>query len=110
MSTSNNPHELISHLITAHMSMQLVYVAAKLRIADLLASGPRTVGELAQATKTHERSLYRLLRALASLGVFAIEHDGRVASTPAGDALRSDAPGSQWAMAIMTAEELYPMW
>jgi DNA-binding IclR family transcriptional regulator len=48
----------------------MIYVAAKLRIADHLKDGPRTVAELAATTKTHEGTLYRLLRALASIGVF----------------------------------------
>jgi hypothetical protein len=73
---------------------QLIFVAAKLRIADHLAAGPRTVRQLAEATATHEDALYRVLRTLAGLGIFA-EEDGRVFRlTPAAEHLRSDARGS----------------
>src|SRR5580693_9457262 len=51
-------------------SSRAVYVAAKLGIADLLADGPVSTGELALATRTHEPSLYRVLRLLAALNVF----------------------------------------
>jgi Dimerisation domain len=53
-----------------------IYAAAELGIADHLAGGPMTAGQLARATQAHEPSLYRVLRLLASLGVLA-EQDGR---------------------------------
>src|SRR5215472_2400141 len=56
-----------------HIS-RAVYVVAELGITDLLAGGPMTAAQLAQATRAHEPSLYRVLRLLASLGVL-IEHD-----------------------------------
>src|SRR5688572_4545285 len=94
------PQEQISRMLTGYWLSQALYVAAKLGLADLLKDGPRTADELALATKTHPRSLYRLLRALASVGVFA-EHDKRRFSlTPLAECLRSDVPGSQRAMAI----------
>src|SRR5215207_2339414 len=73
---------------------QALYVAAKLGVADLLAAGPRPVSELAEATGTHERSLYRVLRSLAGAGVFR-ETGARVFGlTPLAEPLRSDAPAS----------------
>ncbi|MEW6129995.1 MAG: methyltransferase [Acidobacteriota bacterium] len=73
---------------------QALYVAAKLGIADLLAEKPQTVSQLAEATKTHERALYRVLRSLAGIGVFQ-ETDPKVfALTPYAEPLRSDAPTS----------------
>ena len=48
---------------------QALAVAAELGIADLLRDGPRSADDLAAATGTDPRSLYRLLRALASIGV-----------------------------------------
>jgi hypothetical protein len=104
------PHDQMARMITGYWVSQMVYVAAKLRIPDRLADGPKTAEELAQATGTHARSLYRLLRALASLGVFTEGGDHRFSPTPLADALRSDVPGSQWAMAIMMGEEQYRCW
>jgi hypothetical protein len=80
---------------------RMVSVVAELGIADLVASGPRTAEELADATGTHAPSLFRLLRALSSVGVFA-EIDGRrFRLTPLADRLRTDVPGSLRALAIM---------
>jgi hypothetical protein len=58
-----------------HIS-RAVYVVAELGIAELLAGGPMTSAQLAQATPAHEPSLYRVLRLLASLGVLT-EHEHR---------------------------------
>jgi hypothetical protein len=69
-------------------------VAAKLRIADLLAEGPKTIAELAASTKTHAPSLYRVLRALASVDVFTEQADGRFTLTPMGEYLRTGVKGS----------------
>jgi hypothetical protein len=82
-----------------HIS-RAVFVVAELGIADLLAAGPMSSANLAQATQTHEPSLNRVLRLLASLGVLN-EHDNRAFSlTVLGDRLRTDVPASMrsWAM------------
>src|SRR5262245_10368390 len=71
-----------------------LYVAAKLGIADLLAHGPRSHDELAEATKMHAPSLRRVLRLLASAGVFSEEGDGRFTLMPIGPCLQADVPGS----------------
>ena len=63
---------------------QAVAVAAELGIVDHLAGGPRTAAELARATGTHAPSLYRLLRALATIDVLAEDGEGRFSSTPLG--------------------------
>jgi hypothetical protein len=102
--------EMMNRMITGYWSTQALYVAAKLGIADLLTDGPRSVDMLAQATKVHAPSLYRLLRALASLGVFADDGTGRFSLTPLADCLRSEVPGSQRALAIMSGEEQYKAW
>jgi hypothetical protein len=89
---------------------QAIYVAAKLRLADLLRDSPRTAAELAQATGTNTRSLYRLLRALAGVGIFAEDEQHCFRLTPLAECLRSDVPGSLWAMAIMRGEWQYEAW
>jgi O-methyltransferase domain/Dimerisation domain len=84
-----------------HLS-RAVYLVAALGIADLLAGGPMTAAQLARATQTHEPSLYRVLRLLASLGVLT-EHDHRSFSlTILGERLRADVPASvrSWAMLV----------
>lgn len=106
----SSPQELMNRLLTGYWNTQAVYVAAKLGIADLLVTGARSADDLAQATNVHAPSLYRLLRGLASLGVFADDGAGRFRLTPLAECLRADAPGSQRALAIMSGEEHYQAW
>jgi hypothetical protein len=102
-----NPHVRMRDLLCGYWTTQALYVAAKLGLADLLRDGPRSPEDLAAATGTHVPSLYRLLRALASQGVFTEDGQRRFALTPLGETLRRDSPGSQWGMAVMNGEEHY---
>ena len=76
-------------------------VVAELGVADHLASGPAPVAALAEASGVRPDTLYRLLRALASVGVFAETPDGLFTHTPLSETLRSDVPGSLRPMAIL---------
>src|SRR5882724_5847521 len=84
---------------------QAIFVAAKLGIADLLHERAQTCAALAQATQANAEALYRVLRALASLEVFKEQADGKFSSTPLSDCLRTTAPGSLRAFAIMLGEK-----
>lgn len=97
-----SPRDTLLQMTNAARVSQAIYVAATLGIADLLEDGPKSVDELAQATGTHAPTLYRLLRALASVGVFTEQPDGRFDSTPMAEYLRTNAPRSlrAWAMQI----------
>ena len=99
------PAATLLHLMTGYRAMQALYVAARLGIADLLKDGARGSEELARATGADARALHRLLRALASLGVFAEDADGRFAPSELGALLRSDVPGSLRAAAIFFGDE-----
>src|SRR5262245_58874027 len=101
-----SPHAKMRDLLTGYWVTQALYVAAKLGLANHLKDGPRTAEALASATGTHPPSLYRLLRALASVGVFTESPSG-FALTPLGECLRRDLPGSMWGMAVMNGEEHY---
>ena len=89
---ATNPNEYIWPGIIAAQAM---YAAAKLRIPDLLASGPKTVAELASDAGAHAATLERLLRALSTLEMFAATPDGRFCNTPLTEVLRADHPQSQ---------------
>ena len=90
--SSERPSTALRRLVNGYQVSQAIHVAATLGIADLLAAGPRASDDLAAATGAHPQALYRLLRALASVGVFH-EEEGRCFSlTPLGDCLRADAP------------------
>lgn len=84
---------------------QMIAVAAKLHVADYLKEGPRTVRDLAQATGTHEDALYRVLRTLACMGVFAEEDGKSFRLTPSAELLLSDVPGSLRVAAEVRGEE-----
>jgi hypothetical protein len=62
---------MFSMLTSGQLTSKAVYIVAKLGIADYLKDGPKNLEELAEETKTHLNSLYRLLRMLASIGIFA---------------------------------------
>ena len=93
--------ETLRRLTNGFQVSQAIHVAASLRIADLLSNGPRSVDDLAVATGTTPTALTRLLRALASIGIFA-EEGGRFGQTALSNYLRSDVTGSlrAWAMRI----------
>lgn len=94
--------DTLSRMTSGYQVSQAIHVVATLGIADLLEDGPRSTDELAEATGTHASALYRILRALASIGVFAEQTDGRFGLTPLAEYLRTDVPGSlrSWAMLI----------
>jgi hypothetical protein len=104
------PQQQMMQLLTGTWIAQGLYAAALLGIADLLKDGPRTPAQLAEATKTNARALYRLLRALASVDVFTEHADGTFGLTPLATCLQSDVPGSQRPVAIMMGEEHYGSW
>jgi hypothetical protein len=77
---SSEPLELIERfqsILTGSWKTQALFAAAELRIADLLATGPRTSLELASSIGAHSGALLRLLRALSAIGVCAEREDGR---------------------------------
>jgi hypothetical protein len=84
------------------LTVKAIHVAARLGVAELLAGGPKTAAELAEATKTDAVSLGRLLRALSSLGIFTEDTSGRYQQTPLSDTLRKEHPHSirKWAMML----------
>ena len=98
--TSQTPPDVaLTQLVFGKCISMAISVVAKLRIADLLADGPKTLADLAIKTKTHAPSLYRVLRPLAAIGVFAEQDDGRFALTPMGEYLRTGVKGSLRGMA-----------
>lgn len=97
--------ETMLGLITGYWVSQLVYVVAELGVADVLAAGPRTAESIARRVGAHPPSLRRVLRALASVGVFAEDGRGRFRLTPLAQTLRSDRPGSLRDFARMMVDD-----
>jgi hypothetical protein len=86
--------QMAVQMMRGHLGSRLLYVAAKLSLADCLAEGPRTAKELAEQTGTHAPSLYRVMRVLTDLGLFTEDSARRFSLTPLGEALKTGAPGS----------------
>lgn len=95
------------HLLWGLIPSRAVSVAAKLGIADLLATGPSTADELAKATGTHAGSLRRLLSALTSLQIFGEDASGVYRNTTLSETLRSDHPYSMRALAMLWGRPLF---
>ncbi len=99
------PEAQFMQLVSGCFVSSAIYVAAKLGIPGHLYGGQKTAGELASLTGTHEPSLYRLLRALASVGIFSESDDHTFANTPMSDTLRPDAPNSTLHMTLWMLTE-----
>jgi ubiquinone/menaquinone biosynthesis C-methylase UbiE len=104
---SNSHRETLSRMIGGYAASQVIYVLAKLGIPEQLASGPRSLAELAAATATLPDRLFRVLRAAASLGLVAEGPSQTFTLAPLGELLRPDVEDSQLAFALMMGEEHY---
>src|SRR4051794_38148465 len=94
MEVPEGPAAALRRLTNGYQVSQAIHVAAVLGLADELAAGPRASDDLAAATGTHPGALYRLLRALAAVGLLEEHDERRFALAPLGEPLRSDAPDS----------------
>ena len=99
--------QLIFQLGTGYIASSALQVAAKLTIADRLAYGPRTTASLAADAGVQEDALYRVLRVLASVGVFEETAPRTFALTPAADHLRTGRPGSMHPMALWLTDPFH---
>jgi hypothetical protein len=98
-------------MVFSYMPAQVIHVAARLGIADHLAGGAMTSAALAALTKTHAPSMYRLLRALACLGVVAEVEPDRFTLEPAGAPLQTKAPDSVRALVMLfCGDEAWRSW
>lgn len=103
--------EQMLQIISGFWVSRAVYAIAKLGIPDELKSGPKTAQELATATKMHAPSLFRVLRALVSVGILNSAEGGKFAQTPVSETLVTDAPGSlRWFAISELGQEHYPAW
>jgi hypothetical protein len=101
---SPSPTAALSQLLRGSLVTQLIHVAAVLGVADLLRAGPKSSQELATAAGVDPQALYRVLRALASLGIFVEAEPGSFALTPLAEPLRSDVPNSLRGSAVLYGE------
>lgn len=98
------PDAVLMQMLFGAQMQRSICLAARLGVPDLLAERAQTAEELAAKTNTHAPSLYRLLRTLASIGVFDRSAEEKFALTPISALLRSDAPNSTRDFAVMMGE------
>ena len=112
--------EIFDMLTRAQLTSRAIYIVAKLGLADYLKDGPKSVEDLAEETKTHPDSLYRLLRMLSSIGIFAeTKNEGdeqqqqvdqnirRFELTPMASLIQSEAKNSIRNFALMFGLESF---
>jgi len=97
------PALALYQMAIGHYLSRALYLAAKLQLADLLKDGPRYYGDLARVSATHPPSLNRVLRLLASVGIFEELDGGKFSLKALGEMLRSDVPGSMHASVMLFA-------
>ena len=107
--TATGPQTLLQ-MMTGYWRTQSLHSVCKLGIPDILGDESVPFEEIAAKTGTHASSLYRVLRALASVGVFSETEPGRFHLTSLGHLLRTDREDSMHSLAIMYAEEQYKAW
>jgi O-methyltransferase domain/Dimerisation domain len=98
---------VLFQMTTGYWVSQAIYVAAKLGIADLLKDGPKSCLALAAATGADAPSLFRLMRALASVGVFSHVHTDSFGLSRLAESLQTEVHGSLKAMVITLGEIHY---
>ena len=99
------PEEIMLQMALGKWVCKALAVAAEIGVADVLRDGPLSAAEIARRTGSDGDALYRLLRALASLGVFEEAEDRGFANNALSSTLRSDVPGSVRAMVRWIGEE-----
>lgn len=98
-------HADLLQLVNSYQVSQAIHVAAVLGIADILKQGPRTADDIAVETEADPEVTYRLLRALAAVGVFREESERAFSLTLIGEGLLADNLGSLRDYAIFAGQE-----
>lgn len=103
-------NKVVFEMLGAFENAQLVYVAAKLGIADHLHDGPRSSEDIATASGVNAFALRRVMRGLVNRGILREEIDGKFALTSTGECLKSDSEDDVRGIAINIGELLYGAW
>ena len=99
--------DLIMQMATGYSAAACLNIATQLKIADMVATGPKPVEELARAAQVNEDALYLVLRALASVGIFTEATPHAFANTPASELLREGTPNSLRPMVLWISDAFH---
>jgi hypothetical protein len=100
----NIPATFLREQILSFRNTQLLAVAAKLNLATLLKDGAKSAQQLSIMVRTNERAIYRLLRALSSIGIFEETEEHLFSNTQTSELLMDERPGSLRSIAILYGE------
>ena len=108
MAVENRTHpQSMIRLFMSYIPTRVIYVAAKLGLADHIGDDGASAQDLAQKLKVDPAALYRVMRVLAGLGVLHQDNNDRFYVTPFGETLRKDSPQSVRDYAIYSHEFVY---
>jgi hypothetical protein len=110
LSQDLQPSLAILALIEGEWTARMIQLVTRLRIPNLLEAGPKSIGELAQITEMHERTLYRIIRALASQDIFQLTDGDVVRQTSLSAALVMQQNSIAPMVAMFGDEWLRKMW
>ncbi|HSR50306.1 MAG TPA: methyltransferase [Acidobacteriota bacterium] len=101
----------LSRMVSSLWVPRAIYTAAKLKIPEALADGPRSSRQVAKAVEAHPKATHRLLRALTAIGLCRSEGEDTFSLTPMGDCLRAESPRTvrSWALLMGSAME-WELW
>src|SRR5712692_1083434 len=105
--SGESPEQVFVTMIAGYQTTQALYVVAKLGVPDLLGHGPMTSEALGEKVGANPKALFRVMRHLATLGIFTQDDNGDFRLTPTGELLRTDHPQSMRHMTMLHGEELY---
>src|SRR5438067_9472186 len=104
---ASDPSERLFQLTCSYIPCAALWVAAELKLADLIGAGSRSVAELAAETNANEDALFRILRVLATAGIFRETEPRHFALTPLSELLRSDHPQTLRDTVVFLADPLH---
>ncbi len=99
------PQAILLDYLCGMMKTQAIHHATRLRLAELVQEGPKSISELAEVTRTYAPALSRLLRALTSIGIFAEVEPDIYAQTPLSALLQPGIPGSMYDVALLHGDQ-----
>ena len=109
--SAETPTATLLRLANGYQISQAIHVAAELKLADLIGAEPVSVADIGARVGAHPESLYRLLRALSTVGVFRETEDRRFVASPVSDLLRTDNPQSMCGWPTMVGRPYHwQMW
>lgn len=101
------PGQHIMQVACGYYASISLWAVVELNVPDSIADAPRPVAELARECGAHEDALYRVLRLLASVGIFTEAAPREFAHTPPSRTLRSDAPNSMRSLAHWISDPMH---